>query len=130
MGVEDVRRAGGSEDVVAGPESRAHLREMLIIGAIASAIGIAVALLINWFPTQASTQAEGIDRLFPVLLFFSAPVFVLVEVVVLYSVWRFRMRPGEELKDGPPIHGNTKLEIIWTAIPAILLVCLCSYAYI
>ena len=32
------------------------------------------------------------------------------------------MRPGEELKDGPPIHGNTRLEIIWTAIPAIILV--------
>jgi cytochrome c oxidase subunit 2 len=40
------------------------------------------------------------------------------------------MKPGEELKDGPPIHGNTKLEIIWTAIPAILLVGLCTYAYV
>jgi cytochrome c oxidase subunit II len=40
------------------------------------------------------------------------------------------MRPGEELKDGPPIHGNTKLEIIWTALPAILLVGLCTYAYV
>jgi cytochrome c oxidase subunit 2 len=58
------------------------------------------------------------------------PVFVLVEVVVLYCVVRFRMRPGEELKDGPPIHGNTTLEIVWTAIPAILLVALCTYAYV
>ena len=49
---------------------------------------------------------------------------------MLYSVWRFRMRPGEELKDGPPIHGNTRLEVIWTAIPAIILVALCSYAYV
>jgi cytochrome c oxidase subunit 2 len=40
------------------------------------------------------------------------------------------MRPGEELKDGPPIHGNTRLEIVWTAIPAILLVGLCTYAYV
>ena len=40
------------------------------------------------------------------------------------------MRPGEELKDGPPIHGNTRLEVIWTAIPAIILVALCSYAYV
>jgi cytochrome c oxidase subunit 2 len=40
------------------------------------------------------------------------------------------MKPGEELKDGPPIHGNTRLEIIWTAIPAIVLVALCSYAYV
>jgi cytochrome c oxidase subunit 2 len=40
------------------------------------------------------------------------------------------MRPGEELLDGPPIHGNTKLEIVWTAIPAILLVGLCTYAFL
>jgi cytochrome c oxidase subunit II len=57
-------------------------------------------------------------------------VFVLVTVVVLFSVWKFRMRPGEELADGPPIHGNTRLEVIWTAIPAIVLVALCTYAYV
>jgi cytochrome c oxidase subunit 2 len=39
------------------------------------------------------------------------------------------MRPGQEHEDGPPIHGNTRLEVIWTAIPAIMLVSLCSYAY-
>jgi cytochrome c oxidase subunit II len=130
MGVEGARSASGSEELTAGPESRAHLRQMLLIGAVSAIIGIALALLIDWFPTQASTQGEKIDTLYDVLLIFSVPVFVLVEVVVLYCVWRFRMKPGEELKDGPPIHGNTRLEIIWTAIPAILLVCLCSYAYI
>ena len=57
------------------------------------------------------------------------PIFVLVETVVLYSVWKFRMKPGEEEKDGPPIHGNTRLEVIWTALPAILIVGLCTYAY-
>jgi cytochrome c oxidase subunit II len=103
---------------------------MLIIGVVASAIGIAVALSIDWFPKVASTQAEDIDTLFDVLLIASVPVFVLVEVVVLFSVWKFRMRPGEELKDGPPIHGNTLLEVIWTAIPALTLVGLCAYAYI
>ncbi len=58
------------------------------------------------------------------------PIFVLVETIVLYSALKFRMKPGEELKDGPPIHGNTRLEIIWTAIPAIILVGLCTYAYV
>jgi len=102
---------------------------MLIIGAIASIIGIAVALSINWFPVQGSSQAKKIDDLYDVLLIASVPVFVLVEVVVLYSVWKFRMRPGEEQKDGAPIHGNTMLEIIWTAIPALLIFGLCAYAY-
>ncbi len=114
----------------ASRESKAQVRQMLLIGVIASALGIALALAIDWFPTQASVQGEKIDTLWDVLLIASVPIFVLVETVVLYSAIKFRMRPGEELKDGPPIHGNTKLEIVWTAIPAILLVGLCTYAYL
>jgi cytochrome c oxidase subunit II len=114
----------------ASRESRGQVRQMLIIGAIASVCGIALALLIDWFPTQASEQGKKIDTLWDVLLICSVPIFVLVETIVLYSAIKFRMRPGEELKDGPPIHGNTRLEVVWTAIPAILLVGLCSYAYI
>ncbi|MEA2291936.1 MAG: cytochrome c oxidase subunit [Solirubrobacteraceae bacterium] len=111
-------------------EARAPVAQMLGIGAIASALGVALALLIDWFPTSASEQAGPIDTLWYVLLAVSVPVFVLVVTIVLYSVIRFRMRPGEELADGPPIHGNTRLEVIWTAIPAIVLVALCSYAYV
>ena len=114
----------GEED-----SGRKHLLPLLVIGAIASAGGIGLGLLINWFPTAASEEAKPIDTLWDVLLIVSVPIFVLVQTIVLYSVWRFRMRPGEELKDGPPIHGNTRLEVIWTAAPAIILVALCSYAY-
>jgi cytochrome c oxidase subunit 2 len=103
---------------------------MLVVGLIASALGIALGLWINWFPVGASTAAHPIDTLWDVLIICSVPVFVLVTTVVLFSVWKFRMRPGEEDLDGPPIHGNTRLEIVWTAIPAILLVGLCTYAFL
>lgn len=103
--------------------------QMVVIGAIASAIGIVLALWINWFPADAAKQDEPIDTLYDVLMIVSIPIFVLVVTVILYSVWAFRMRPGQELEDGPPIHGHTRLEVFWTAIPAILLVSLCSYAY-
>ena len=109
---------------------RTHLLPLLAIGAIASAGGIALGLAINWFPPAASEEAQPIDTLWDVLLIVSVPIFVMVQTIVLYSVWRFRMKPGEELKDGPPIHGNTRLEVIWTAVPAIILVALCSYAYV
>jgi cytochrome c oxidase subunit II len=102
---------------------------MFVIGVIATAIGIPVALVIPWFPAQASAQAHKVDTLYDVLLICSVPIFVLVETVVLFSVWKFRMRPGEELKDGPPIHGNTRIEVLWTAAPAVLIVSLCTYAY-
>jgi cytochrome c oxidase subunit II len=111
-------------------QARTHVLPLLAIGVFTSICGIALGLLIDWFPISASKEAKSIDTLWDVLLIFSVPVFVLVETVVLYSVYRWRMRPGEELMDGPPIHGNTRLEVIWTAIPAILLVALCSYSYV
>jgi cytochrome c oxidase subunit II len=102
---------------------------MLVMGVIGVAIGIPLALVVPWFPRDASVQAGHIHTLYKVLLIVSVPVFVLVETVVLYSVWKFRMKPGEEEKDGPPIHGNTRLEVIWTTIPAITLIALSGYAY-
>lgn len=119
-----------SEAPVPAREGRAQVGQMLAIGAVASILGVALALLIDWFPVQASGEAKPIDTLWDVLLIVSVPIFVLVETVVLYCAIKFRMRPGEELEDGPPIHGNTRLEVIWTAIPAILLVALCTYAYV
>ena len=76
------------------------------------------------------TEAKQIDTLWDVLIIASVPVFVGVAIVVMFSALKFRMRQGEEDLDGPPIHGNTRLEVIWTAIPAILLVGLCTYAFI
>jgi cytochrome c oxidase subunit 2 len=101
-----------------------------VIGTIAAAIGIAAGLLIDWFPVQAASQARKIDTLYHVLIIVTVPIFVLVQTVVLFSVWKFRVRPGEERLDGPPIHGNTRLEIVWTALPAMLIAALCVYAFI
>ncbi len=102
----------------------------VVAGLIATAIGIFLSYEIHWFPAQASTQARNTDRLYHVLMLASIPIFVIVVGVILYSVWQFRMKPGEELKDGPPIHGNTRLEVFWTALPAILVVGLVSYSFV
>jgi cytochrome c oxidase subunit II len=103
---------------------------MVVVGLIASVLGIALGLVIDWFPTQGSTQAEQIDTFWDVLIICSVPVFVLVTTVVLFAARDFRVRPGQEHLDGPPIHGNTRLEVVWTAVPAIMLVALCTYAYL
>jgi cytochrome c oxidase subunit 2 len=117
-----------SED--ARRQDRIPVLQMVVVGVIASALGIAAGLSIEWFPEAATTQAGPIDHLYDVLIWCSVPVFVLVTTVVCFSVLKFKMRPGEESLDGPPIHGNTRLEVIWTAIPAIVLVVLCSYAWV
>ena len=102
---------------------------MLAIGLIATLAGIALSFTIDWFPVQASAQADQIDTLWDILIVVSVPVFVIVCCVVGYSVFRFRARPGEEDIDGPPIHGSTKLEVIWTAIPAIVITGLVFYSW-
>ena len=111
-------------------ERKRTVQQMVVVGIIATAIGIAIGLSIHWFPPADSTQADKIDTLWDVLVIATVPVFVLVTVIVCFSVIEFRMRPGEENLDGPPIHGNTRLEVIWTAIPAILIVGLVTYSYV
>ncbi len=113
-----------------GRDSRRVVIEMFVLGTIASLAGIAIGLAINWFPEQASTQAGPIDTLWDVLVICSVPIFVGVVLIVVYAALLFRQRPGEETLDGPPIHGNTTIEIVWTALPAILLVALSTYAYV
>ncbi len=100
-----------------------------VCAVIATAIAIVISFLIHWFPPAASTQAKNTDRLYHVLVIASIPIFVLVETVILYCVWQFRMKPGEELKDGPPIHGSTRLEVFWTAIPTVLLLSMVGYSF-
>jgi cytochrome c oxidase subunit II len=118
------------EESAARRERKRTVQQMVGVGVIASALGIALGLSIHWFPAASSTQADKIDTLWDVLIIASVPIFVLVMVVVGFSILEFRMRPGEEHLDGPPIHGNTRLEVIWTALPAVLIVALVTYAYI
>lgn len=102
----------------------------IVTGVVAIALGIVLSYEIHWFPVQASAQAHNTDRLYHVLVIATIPIFVLVLGVILYCVWQFHMRPGEELKDGPPIHGNTRLEVFWTALPSVLLLGMVSYSFV
>jgi cytochrome c oxidase subunit II len=100
-----------------------------VCAVLAIAIGVWISYLIHWFPVSASTQAKNTDRLYHVLVIATIPIFVLVVTVILYCVWQFHMKPGEENKDGPPIHGNTRLEVFWTALPTVLLLSMVGYSF-
>jgi cytochrome c oxidase subunit II len=102
----------------------------IVAGVLATAIGIVLSFVIHWFPPEASVQARNTDRLYHILVIASIPIFVLVVTVILYSVWQFRMRPGQELQDGPPIHGSTRLEVIWTTLPAVMILAMVSYSFV
>src|SRR5919206_2620018 len=108
---------------------KSPLGRMLLYGLIATAILLPISLAIDWFPTPASKSANEIDTLYDVLLIASVPIFVLVMTVAIYSVIRFRARPGDT-GDGAPIHGNARLEVVWVVIPFILVTGLAIYAWV
>jgi cytochrome c oxidase subunit 2 len=117
------------EDHPAERGGKHPLMRMFLIAGLASAIGIAAALAIDWFPTNATSSAGEIDTLYDVLLIVSVPIFVLVMTVAIYSVIRFRARPGDK-SDGAPIHGNARLEVIWVLVPTLIVASLAAYAWI
>ncbi len=78
-----------------------------------------------WFPSNASSVGGQVDRLFYVILYITGAVFVLVEAALLIFLVRYRRRDGRK---AAYIEGSTKAEIIWTAIPAIILVSLALFS--
>ena len=88
---------------------------------ITAVLGVVVWSL-PWEPEAASTQAGSIDTLYDVLALVSAFILALVTSILIVSVIHFRKRGPDDLRDGEPIHGHTNLEIVWTTIPALLMV--------
>ena len=67
-----------------------------------------------------SSEASDIDGLWLLVLVIMTVIFVVVEAALIYSIIRFRRRSGDETEP-KQTHGNTRLEIIWTIIPAVIL---------
>jgi cytochrome c oxidase subunit 2 len=102
----------------------------LIAAIIVLTVVTSVIMLIpNWDGAQDSTAAPKIDDLLDVMIVLSSFVFSIVMVMMAYSVWRWRAKPGDE-SDGAPIHGNTRLEIAWTVIPTVIVLFGAIYSWI
>ena len=98
---------------------RGSIVRITIYGVVAGILASLVAVLVPWLPTSASEEMDRIDFVFWFVTTICIAVFALVAAVLVYSILKFRARPDDD-SDGPPTHGNTKLEIVWTAVPAAL----------
>jgi len=98
-------------------------------------IGILLTLVSLWYgqnhgllPTAASDEASLVDGLFNAMMTVSTGIFFIVEGVLLFSAFRYRRR-ADDNADGQPVHGNVPLEILWTAIPAIIVIGISIYSF-
>jgi cytochrome c oxidase subunit 2 len=91
------------------------------VGVVIAVLVTVVAVAFQWLPTSASEEFDRIQDVYWLATVISIGIFSLVAAVVVFSAWKWRVS-SEDDTDGPPIHGHTGLEILWTAIPAVLVI--------
>jgi len=72
-----------------------------------------------WFPDVVSTYGVQIDQLFVIILWITAAIFLLVEGALLWFIIRYRRSANPT---ATYVHGNTTAEVIWTVVPALIVI--------
>jgi cytochrome c oxidase subunit II len=116
------------------PPTRSPRISPLAIGGLALWVATLVAVSLwmgkqayHWLPVQASTAAPLVDGLFSFETGVGTFVFLGVNSVIAWVVLMHRAEKYDE-SDAEPIEGNTRLEVIWTAIPFMLVMAIAFYA--
>jgi heme/copper-type cytochrome/quinol oxidase subunit 2 len=91
--------------------------------AAASASASALARWPIWtrLPEGVSSYSGKIDGMFHLITWITGIVFVIVESLLLFFLFRYRHKEGRKAHY---THGNNRLEVIWTIIPALICVVL------
>jgi cytochrome c oxidase subunit II len=107
------------------------LLAVAVLAFVGSFAGAALAVPGGLGPPDPRTPSgETINEIYWVVFAVCAVVFVFVETALVLFIVRFRRRHGTpEEAEGPQIHGNTRLEIIWTLVPAVMLLGIAVYVF-
>jgi cytochrome c oxidase subunit II len=100
----------------------------LVVGVILTLASLWIGQNHGLLPVIASDEARKIDDLFNAMMAISAGLFFIVQGAIVYSVFMFRRRPGDDT-DAAPIEGNVPLEILWTALPTVIVMWLAVYSF-
>ncbi len=94
----------------------------LVTFAVLETAGIAAAENGGFTPEfPHSPNAERINTAYYLILGFTGAIFVLVETALVVFIWKYRSRGRPRTTEGAQVHGNTRLELIWTVIPVVIL---------
>jgi cytochrome c oxidase subunit 2 len=80
-------------------------------------------------PTPHSPNGARTNDAYYLVLGFTAAIFVLVEGLLVVFVWRYRSRGRARAVEGAQVHGHTRLELIWTVIPVVILVVIGGFVF-
>src|SRR5260370_1159818 len=81
------------------------------------------------FPTPVSPNGQGIYNTYIGITVPALVIFIGVEAALLWVVLRYRRSRQPAGYVPPQVHGNTKLEIVWTAIPLLIVLAIAAYSF-
>ena len=112
------------------PVRRKTLVLMLALGAALAFAAVAYAGNGGFAPqTPHSPNAERINSTYKWIAIYAAAIFVVVEGALLVFVVRYRRRGRPRTAEGPQIHAHTRLEVIWTVIPVLILAAILGFVF-
>ena len=119
------RSRTGSGPVVAGLITIAVV--LVTVGVLAAAGITPQRAWDSFFPVGGATpvtdRAVATKALYDIVFYIAVAIFLIVEIMIVFTVLRYRRKPGDEALP-PQIHGNNLVEVIWTAIPTAIVLLL------
>jgi cytochrome c oxidase subunit 2 len=109
-------------------------KRVVVLGLVAFAVlataGVALGANGGFTPQYAhSPNAHRINQAYYLILGFTAAIFVLVETTLVVFIWRYRSKGRPRTAEGSQVHGHTRLEIIWTAIPVAIITIIFGFVF-
>jgi cytochrome c oxidase subunit 2 len=105
---------------------------------VLAVVGIAAAVVVvlnapaiwnSFFPPEAkSVEGQEIRNLYDIVFGFAVVIFFVVEGLIVWSVLRYRRRPGDD-ELPPQTHGNNLAEVTWTLIPTLIVIVLFFFSW-
>jgi cytochrome c oxidase subunit 2 len=109
------------------PGTRRFVRRALTVGSIPFLALLSISTAFAQQPTAVTEEAEKMHDLYIFVTVLAFAVFVIVAGVLVVALVRFR-KSGDELPK--QVHGSTVLEMLWVAIPVLLVVIMFSYSIV
>ncbi|HTK46118.1 MAG TPA: cytochrome c oxidase subunit II [Patescibacteria group bacterium] len=109
--------------------------EALVAGGVVVLL-IAIIGLVFWSgagdqlypPRPVTDRAHEISALYDIVFAIAVAIFIAVEGLIVWSILRYRRRP-EDIDLPPQTHGNNLVEVMWTAIPTVIVLVLFAFSY-
>lgn len=79
--------------------------------------------------TPHSPNAARTNDAYYLILGFTSAIFVLVESLLVAFVWKYRSRGRARTVEGAQVHGHTRLELIWTSVPVLILAVIAAFVF-